>query len=104
MGSRDQGITARVAKALEKSTEPLAMGALMAAAGIEKTSAAEVSSALYKLRHQGKVRTVRGPSSSPNGPQFVRRYVWVVKAAPVVKNASTAAVSPLSGLGLIRGG
>jgi hypothetical protein len=80
------------------------MGEVMDKAGISKTSASEVSSALYKLRNQGLVRTVRGEATSKNGPRFVRRYLWAVKAVakPLVDSAQIRAISPLQMLGIGR--
>ena len=98
---REQGLKARVAKVLEDSGQKAwTMGELMAAAGLTKTEAPEVSSALYKLRNQGLVRTLRGPSTSSRGPAFVRRYQWVGR---VSKQQTTIVISPLQGLGVMRG-
>lgn len=99
------GLNARVAKALQEALRPLTMGELMDMAQIPKISASEVSSALYKLRNRGMVKTVRGESSARSGPKFVRRYVWVSKQPGPVRVAvtvQTVAVSPLQMLGIGR--
>ena len=99
------GIKGRVAAVLEASgVQALTMSEIMAKAGIEKTMANEVSSALYKLRNQGKVKTVRGESTSKNGPRFVRRYSWATKPQPkpAVPGLDIRAVSPLQMLGIGR--
>ena len=98
---REQGLKARVAKVLEDSGQKAwTMGEIMTALEFDKTFAPEVSSALYKLRNQGLVRTLRGPSTSPRGPAFVRRYVW---AGRVAKTQTQIVISPLAGLGVMRG-
>lgn len=102
---KELGINARVAKVLrEAQGKSLTMGEIMDLAEIVKTSAPEVSSALYKLRNRGLVKDVRGPSSSSSGPKFVRRYVWVAKTpvATVKVQVQTVAVSPLQMLGIGR--
>lgn len=100
------GIKARVEKALrEAEGRSLTMGEVMAAADIDKRLAAEVSSALYKLRNRGLVKDVRGASSAKSGPKFVRRYVWVARAAGAsvkVQVQTHVAVSPLQMLGVGR--
>lgn len=105
MATPPTGIKGRVALVLERSgTVALTMSEIMHQAGIEKTLANEVSSALYKLRNQGKVKTVRGESTSKNGPRFVRRYSWAVKvqAKVVAPGLDVRAVSPLQMLGIGR--
>lgn len=77
------GIKKRVAEALRTTPEAMTMGELMARANVPKTMASEVSSALYKLRNQGLIQTIRGPASSPKGPRFVRKYKWVAKPPAV---------------------
>jgi hypothetical protein len=77
----------------------MTMGELMGKAGIPKTAANDVSAALYKLRGAGLVRAVRGPSTSPLGPRFVKTYLWVVKTAKVEK---PVVVSPMANLGIFR--
>ena len=101
----EKGLKARVAKTLELSGgRSMTMGEIMEAAGIEKTSASDVSSALYKLRNEGRVKAVRGESTSKNGPRFVRRYSWGLKVPAVrqVDVREAAAASPLQMLGIGR--
>lgn len=100
MANDQPGIKRRVQDVLAATTVPQTMGALMLAANIPKTAAGEVSSALYKLRGQGLVKAIRGPSTSTKGPRFVRMYVWVVKAAP--KRSEPVVANPLAGLGIFR--
>ncbi|OXE36635.1 MAG: hypothetical protein CGW95_06595 [Phenylobacterium zucineum] len=105
MSTAPMGLKARVAAVLEASgAVPLTMGEIIAQAGIDKTLAGEVSSALYKLRNGGQVKTIRGESSSKNGPRFVRRYLWAVKvvAKPAPPRLDVRAVSPLQMLGIGR--
>lgn len=95
------GIKKRVQQALEASQgRLLTMGQIMALADIPKTAASDVSSALYKLRNDGLVRAVRGPSTSVKGPRFVRMYQIVVRAARV--EPVQTVVSPMAGLGIFR--
>jgi hypothetical protein len=98
------GIKARVAKVLELAQAPLTMGEIMDKADIPKTSASEVSSALFKLRGQAKVKTVGGESTSKSGPRYVKRYVWVRVAhkAPVAQPRVESAISPFQMLGIGR--
>jgi len=100
------GIKGRVALVLEQSgAVALTMSEIMSQAGIEKTMANEVSSALYKLRNQGKVKTIRGEATSKNGPRFVRRYLWAIKPPaqkPAAARLDVRAVSPLQMLGIGR--
>lgn len=106
MMDREMGIKARVEKALREAEGSLTMGEVMTVADIDKRLAAEVSSALYKLRNRGLVKDVRGASSAKSGPKFVRRYVWVAKAATTIVKVQvqtqTVAVSPLQMLGMGR--
>ena len=78
---------------------PITMGEIMARAGIPKTEASDVSSALYKLIGDGLVAFSRGPSTSSKGPKIVRRYQWAVK---VTMRRAELPVSPMSGLGVFR--
>jgi hypothetical protein len=98
------GIKARVAKVLEASAAPLTMGEIMARADIPKTSASEVSSALFKLCGQARVKTVRGEATSKSGPRYVKRYVWsrITQKAPVAQPRVELAISPLQMLGIGR--
>lgn len=104
MSTRPPGVMAKITVALKVAQGPVTMGELMILADITKTSAAEVSSALYKLRHQGKVKAIRAPSSAKAGPAFVMRYLWAQKApaARPVNAREMAAVSPLQMLGIGR--
>lgn len=90
----DIGIKQRVYDLL--ASDPslvLTMGQIMERAGIVKTSAGDVSSALHKLRGSGVVKAVRGPSTSPRGPKFVRLYQLApVKATVVRKEVAVGVV------------
>lgn len=75
---KEPGLKARIEALLKsKSAEKLTMGEIIHQLDIDKRLASDVSSALYKLRGQGLVRTLRGPSSSNKGPRYVRVYQWV---------------------------
>lgn len=99
--THDHGIKKRVELALmaAMAEPPMSMGDIMRKASIPKTNASDVSSALHKLRGDGLIKAVRGPSSSAKGPKFVRLYQWVVRPA---KRAVEPAVSPMSNLGMFR--
>jgi DNA-binding IscR family transcriptional regulator len=96
----EPGIKAKVRAVLESAEAPLSMGQIMATGDIAKTSAADVSSALHKLRGAGLVKTTRGPSSSPRGPKFVKLYAWLKK--PTVAAVVRRVESPMAGLGVFR--
>lgn len=108
--SKEQiGVKGKVAKALEDAKDQegkwmaLTMGEIIGRADIPKTQAPEVSSALFKLRNQGLVQTVRGPASSANGPRFVRKYKWARVPGKTVAEASVAPRGIFAGLNVIGG-
>lgn len=102
--ANDQGVKKRVERVLEaaKEGEPMTMGQIMDAAGIVKTHASDVSSALYKLRNEGLVRSIRGQATSSKGPRFVRKYQWIVKTVAKKPEPVGVVVSPMAGLGVFR--
>lgn len=92
------GIKMRVQMTLQATQSALTMGQIIDAAGIPKTSASEVSAALYKLRGAGQIKAMRGPSTSLKGPRFVRMYQWITRAAPKAPKEPAAHVHHLTGI------
>lgn len=93
------GTMAKVSRALEASDRALTMSELMAAADISKTSAAEVSSVLSKLRNRGLLVVESGQTTAPRGRKFVRKYRWRAKPLP---KADRRDAGPFDGLGGLR--
>ena len=53
------------------------MGEIIEALDIDKTTAGEVSSALYRLRQQGTVLSFESTATSNLGKRMVKRYRYV---------------------------
>lgn len=88
---KEKGLKARIEIMLkERAQERLTMGQIIHILDIDKRAASDVSSALYKLRGQGLVRTLRGQSTSAKGPRYVRVYQWVPqkKVEPTIQLGS----------------
>lgn len=98
------GIKKRVSDALEDAEGRLmTMGEVMRAADIDKRLANEVSSALYKLRNQGLIETVTGPTTAVMGRRLVRMYRWVDPSTPrPQKTAAGASVTVVAAATTVR--
>lgn len=77
------GLKARIQGLLkERSENPelaaigLTIGQISAALSLPKTDHPSLSAALVKLRGEGSVKTVSGPSTSALGRRFVKLYLW----------------------------
>ena len=70
MGTRADGLKARVARVLEQSDKPLTMGEVLTVAGFAKTDAPEVSSALYSCAIKERCARCEARAQAPEGPRL----------------------------------
>lgn len=104
LGKETVGLKKRITCALQalEQTQAVSMGELISMLDLDKALASEVSSALYKLRQEGRLRVSEGTATSGLGKRVVRRYSWL--AEPVaVRVVAIPAPHPLNSLFLRRG-
>jgi hypothetical protein len=99
LGMENPGLKKRIAVHLEGlNGAGISMGEIISQMDLDKALAAEVSSALYKLRKEGCLRVSEGSATSGLGRRVVRLYGWLAEPVVVVGTPH-----PLNSLFLRRG-